>query len=83
MKQKDIALILVMVFIGGVLAFVLSRWIFSKPQNREQTAEIVDSITADFPPPPSRYFNSNSVNPTQQIEIGTSTNPNPFNAKPQ
>lgn len=83
MKQKDIALILVMVFISGLLAFVISRWVFSKPQNREQTAEVVDIIKADFPPPPSKYFNSSSVNPTQQIEIGNNPNPNPFNAKPQ
>lgn len=81
MKQKDIALILVMVFISGVLALLISNFVFSKPQNREQTAEVVDIINSDFPPPPSKYFNSNSVNPTQQIEIGNTTNPNPFNTK--
>jgi hypothetical protein len=82
MKQKDVALILVMVFIGALLAFVVSKWIFSSPKNREQTAEIVDPITANFSPPPPKYFNSTSINPTLQIEIGGNTNPNPFNAKP-
>lgn len=83
MKQKDIVLILVMVFIGAVGAFLVSKWVFSSPGNREQKAEIVDVITADFPQPPPAYFNADSINPTQQIEIGGTTNPNPFNTKPQ
>lgn len=80
MKQKDFALILIMVFISAVIALVISRWIFSSPQNREQTAEVVDVINSDFSLPSDRYFNANSVNPTQKIEIGGSNNPNPFNA---
>ena len=83
MKQKDYVLILVMVFIGGVLALIVSNWIFSSKGSREQTAEKVDVITADFPQPPPKYFNADSVNPTQTIEIGGSNNPNPFNTKPQ
>jgi hypothetical protein len=83
MKQKDVALILVMVFIGGILAFLISNWVFSSKSDREQTAEKVDVITADFPQPPSKYFNADSVNPTQTIEIGGNNNPNPFNTKPQ
>jgi uncharacterized SAM-binding protein YcdF (DUF218 family) len=83
MKQKDIALIVVMVFISGILALLLSNFVFSRPQNRKQTAEKVDVITDDFPQPPSKYFNSSSMNPTQLIEIGSNSNPNPFNVKPQ
>ena len=82
MKQKDVALVLVMIFIGALFAFLISNWVFSSPKNREQTAEVVDTINASFPPPPPKYFNSSSINPTQQIEIGGNSNPNPFNAKP-
>ena len=78
MKQKDIALIVVLSIVSGILALVLSRLFFAKPSDRQQTAEIVDVITSDFPAPPSRYFNSNSVDPTQLIQIGDQTNPNPF-----
>jgi flagellar basal body-associated protein FliL len=83
MKQKDLVLILVMVFIGAVVAFVVSRWVFATPQNRQQTAEKVDVITPDFSEPPPKYFNADSVNPTKQIEIGNTSNPNPFNTKSQ
>ncbi|HSX32240.1 MAG TPA: hypothetical protein VLF43_03190 [Candidatus Saccharimonadales bacterium] len=79
MKQKDIALIIIMVFVSAVVALTLSKFVFAKPADRQQTAEKVDAITADFPQPPSKYFNNGSVNPTQQIEIGNSSNPNPFN----
>lgn len=83
MKQKDLILIIVMVFISTVVALVVSRWIFATPQNRQQTAEAVDVISSDFSLPSSKYFNADSVNPTQQIEIGGSSNPNPFNSTPQ
>jgi flagellar basal body-associated protein FliL len=84
-KQKDIALIIVIVFISAVVSLIGSRWIFSAPQNRQQTAEVVDVIGPEFTSLPRKYFNVNSVNPTQQIEIGGSGsgNPNPFNAKQQ
>lgn len=71
MKQKDIALILVMVFIGAIIALVVSRLIFSAPKNRQQTAEIVDVITPEFPVPPPKYFNNNAINPAQPITLGT------------
>jgi hypothetical protein len=81
MKQKDIALIIVLVIISGILALVLSRLFFARPSDRKQTAEVVDVITSDFPAPPNKYFNSNSVDPTQLIQIGEGTNPNPFKDK--
>lgn len=83
MKQKDIALVLVMVFISAVVALLVSRWVFASPGNRHQSAEIVDVLSPDFPAPPPKYFNADSVNPTKQIQIGENSNPNPFNPKPQ
>jgi hypothetical protein len=78
MKQKDIALIIVIIGVSGLISFLASRWVFARPADRQQPAEVVDIITSDFPLPNSKYFNSNSVDPTQLIQIGNSTNPNPF-----
>ncbi|HEX9153249.1 MAG TPA: hypothetical protein VF809_00330 [Candidatus Saccharimonadales bacterium] len=78
MKQKDVALILVLVFVSGVMSFLVSRWVFGKPANRQQKAEIVDVISSDFSLPPTKYFNNNSIDPTQLIQIGDANNPNPF-----
>jgi ABC-type maltose transport system permease subunit len=70
MKQKDLALIAVMVFIGAILSLVVSNLIFSTPKSKQQKAEVVDVITSDFPVPPPKYFNGNAVNPAQPITIG-------------
>lgn len=78
MKQKDVALILVIAFVSGVLSFLASGMLFGKPADRQQKAEVVDVITSDFSLPDAKYFNVNSVDPTQLIQIGNTNNPNPF-----
>ncbi|HSW75403.1 MAG TPA: hypothetical protein VLG16_06080 [Candidatus Saccharimonadales bacterium] len=83
MKQKDIALIIVIVFISAVASFFLSNLLFASPQNRQQEVEVVEPISANFPTPNSKYFNNQSINPTELIQIGNSTNPNPFNGTSQ
>lgn len=83
MKQKDIALIIVIVAVSGVASFFLSNWLFASPDKREQKVEKVEAITADFPTPDRKYFNNQSIDPTQLIQIGESTNPNPFTGASQ
>jgi hypothetical protein len=83
MKQKDWALVLVMAFIGAIVALLVSNMIFASPKNRHQSAEVVDPITANFPSPPSKYFNPEAINPTQPVQVGGSTNDNPFNSPSQ
>ena len=80
MKQKDLALIAVVVFMSGVLSLVLSRLVIASPENNSQQVEVVQEIKADFKIPDKRYFNKESVNPTQLITIGENQNPNPFSA---
>jgi hypothetical protein len=69
MKQKDFVLIAVMVFLSVIVSLVISRLIFSSPKSRNQTAEVVDLITPEFPDAPKQYFNKDSVNPTEHIVL--------------
>lgn len=78
MKQKDIALIIIIAAISGLASFFVSRLIFVSANNRQQKVEVVDTITADFPIPSSKYFNNNSIDPAQVIQVGNSNNSNPF-----
>lgn len=80
MKQKDYALILVIVFISGVASFIISGKIFVTPENRQQKVQTVDVIDSNFQKPSEKYFNEDSVNPTQLVQIGDNDNQNPFNA---
>lgn len=79
MKQKDVAMIIVVAFISGMLSYFISTRIFVTPKNRQQRVEVVDKITAEFSPPDKRFFNSDSVNPTLNSTLGNGSNPNPFN----
>lgn len=73
MKQNDVVLILVCVFIAGVLSFVVSNQLFGGSQRKLQ-AESVEPISSEFIEPDSRYFNDKSFNYTQQIQIGSGSN---------
>lgn len=79
MKQKDIALIVLAGFIGAILSYFVSNALFASPENRQEEVEVVERISTDFPIPDKRYFNSESVNPTQLIQIGDNPNSQPFN----
>lgn len=83
MKQKDVALILVIAFFGAILSFVTSRLLLGSPGDRKEEVEVVQAISADFPTPDQRYFNSKSINPTQLIEIGNNNNTDPFSGSKQ
>jgi len=78
MKQKDIALILVIVIISIVVSLFVSNAVFAPPKNRQQQVPVVQPITSDFPKPDNHYFNADAIDPTQLITIGQNANPNPF-----
>jgi len=78
-KQKDIALIVLIAGISAVASFVVSNKLFVTPANRQQQVEVVDVIDPSFTTPNNKYFNSNSIDPTQNSQLGTNNNENPFN----
>lgn len=83
MKQKDIVLIIGIAGISAIASFVVSNKIFVTPSNRQQQVEVVDPITASFQTPDKKYFNANSIDPTQNLSVGTGTNQNPFSGTGQ
>jgi len=80
MKQKDIALIAVIVVVSGIASLFISKAIFGSPQSKQQQVEVVQPITADFPQPDSKYFNDKSIDPTKPITIDESGNNQPFSS---
>ena len=81
MKQKDIVIIIAVVGLSGMVAVVASKFVI-KPADKKQEVEVVQAITPDFPSPDKRYFSTTSIDPTQQITIGDSANPDPFKGSP-
>ncbi len=78
MKQKDIIIIIVVVFISGVASFFISNALFSSPQKRTVEVEVVEPISTEFKTPDPQYFNSKSIDPTKLIQIGNQDNQQPF-----
>ena len=81
MKQKDIALIIIVVFISGVFSLLLSNYLFASPKNRQEQVEVVEPISAEFkvPAKDDKYFNAQAIDPTLIIKIGDNNNQQPFN----
>ena len=80
MKQQDVAMIIVIVFISGVLSFFVSNKLISPPKHNLK-APIVQPISSEFNLPSQKYFNGESINPTQIIHIGDNTNQTPLNGQ--
>lgn len=83
MKQQDIALIIVIAVIAAGISFFASTMIFSSGKNAELTVSQIDPISAEFKQPNTKYFNAESLNPTQLVQIGDSTHDNPFDKSGQ
>lgn len=78
MKQKDIALIIVVVVISGIISYLLSNMLITNDENRSTEVEVVEAITSELTEPSTNYFNEKAINPTQLILIGDSDNPQPL-----
>lgn len=79
MKQKDIALILVIGFISLVASILLSNVLFNSSKDKKLESAVVAPISSDFVDPDKKYFNEQSTNPTQTIQINENNNSQPFN----
>lgn len=79
MKQKDIAVILVIVFVSAVVSFFASKLLFGGKTLHNQEVEKVAPITTQFAEPSKKYFNDNSLNPARPVPVdGNNNNNAPF-----
>jgi hypothetical protein len=78
MKQKDIALIIVIVILSAIVSLFVSKALFASPKNRHQNVEVVNPISTKFPEPDKSYFNDQSFDPAQPIDLGQNANSDPF-----
>lgn len=78
MKQKDIALIIVVAFFAAIFSLLLTKAVFVSSDKKQLSAETVDPISSEFNEPDKRVFNEGAINPTQLIQIGDGSNPTPF-----
>ena len=77
MKQQDVAILIIIVFVTGIFAFFISGK-FISPSDKKEKAEVVVAITDEFNAPSADVFNSTAINPTVRIEIAPNNNAQPF-----
>lgn len=80
MKQKDIAIIVGVVFVSMIFSYTIASKVIVKPKNREQKVEVVGSVPTAISTPSGTVFNSQAIDPSQPIQIQTNNNPSPFSA---
>ena len=76
MKQQDIAILIIIVFIAGIASFVVANK-FVAP-SKEEKAEKVSAISKDFNTGNASNINESSINPAVRIEIAPNNNEQPF-----
>ena len=78
MKKNDIALIILIVSITLVATYFIAKAIVGEPKAQSAKAEVVEPISAELIQPSSKIFNKDAINPTVDIQIGDSSNQQPF-----
>lgn len=78
MKKQDLGIIIAVAIFAGIFSLVASNLIFTPRSTKGLKAQKIDTIQATFNQPDKRYFNTESINPTQLIQIGDNSNGQPF-----
>lgn len=78
MQRKDMMVIVVVVIFAGIFSLLVSKFFFTSGKQQNLTAEVVQPISSEFQQPDKSVFNDRAINPTKLIQIGDTTNPQPF-----
>ena len=83
MKRNDIATIILVAGVAAIISFLIAGSIFGT-KNRSTQVPVVSSIPKDFPDVKNdssynAFLNDKALDPTLPIQIGGSSNSNPFN----
>lgn len=78
MKKNDIASLVLIVAITGVVAYFVANAVIGVPQNNPVQVEKVTPIAPNFPAPDDRVFHSNAIDPTVEVGGGEQSASDPF-----
>lgn len=78
MKQNDIAALVLIVAITGILSYFVANSVIGKPNNNPVQVEQVTAINSSFPTPDQRVFNDKAIDPTVKIDGSGQASNTPF-----
>ncbi len=79
MKQNDIAAIVLIVAVSGVISFFVANALIGNPKNDPVQVEKVTPISSTFPAADNRVFNDQSIDATVEIQGGGESSNRVFN----
>ena len=83
MKKKDLTYLALTAFIAGIISFLIASFVFKVPLKRNGQVPTAQPINATFPDVKkdqsySSFLNTKALDPTQNIQIGSGQNSQPF-----
>lgn len=78
MKKSDIAILVLIIGVSLLIAFLVGNALLGGHVAQPVKVETADPISADVVQPDKTVFNENALNPSVQIQIGQSSNQQPF-----
>ncbi|HAC56660.1 TPA: hypothetical protein DCF80_04095 [Candidatus Saccharibacteria bacterium] len=78
MKKSDIALLILIVSVSLGVAYFVGQSLLGSRTQQPVPVEKTEAITSDVKEPDARVFNTDAINPSVPINIGNSTNQEPF-----
>lgn len=78
MKKNDLAAIILIVALSGVVSYFVANALIGKPQNDPVQVEQVTPVAPNFPAPDERIFNDKAVDPTVEITNNGQASNQPF-----
>lgn len=78
MKKNDIAMIILIASVSALFAYFTGRALIGDPESRAVKVKTVEAISTEVERPDTTVFNKNAINPTVEINIGNSSNQQPF-----
>lgn len=71
MKKSDVAMIIFIASISIMVAYFVANAMIGDVKNQTVKVKTVDPITAHVATPDPTVFNSNAINPTVEVIIGS------------
>jgi hypothetical protein len=78
MKKNDIAMIVLIASVSAMSAYFVGRAVVGDPESRAVKVKTVEAISTEVVRPDKTVFNKQAINPTVEINIGNSSNQQPF-----
>ncbi len=78
MKKNDLALIILIASIALAVSYFVAKAVIGDPQKKTVQVDTIELYSSEIRQPDASIFNPTAINPTVEVNIGNSSNKQPF-----